>query len=65
VDYAAHAFDPEGHCIQLYYYMEQVGWDGRPRKASERRQVDAGNWPDTLEPLADTFMGEPLLGPWG
>ncbi len=65
IDYAAHVFDPDGHCIQLYYYMEQVGWDGRPRKASERRRVDSLHWPDTLEPLADTFMGEPILGPWG
>jgi hypothetical protein len=65
VDYAAYAFDPEGHCIQLYYYMEQVGWDGRPRAAAERRQVDPAEWPATLEPLADTFAGEPLLGPWG
>jgi len=65
IDYSAHAFDPDGHCIQLYYYMEQVGWDGRVRPKSERRQVDPGNWPDTLEPLSDTFGGEPFLGPWG
>ncbi len=65
MDYCAHAFDPEGHCIQLYYYMEQVGWDGRVRPKSERRQVDPGNWPDTLAPLSDTFGGEPFLGPWG
>jgi catechol 2,3-dioxygenase-like lactoylglutathione lyase family enzyme len=65
IDYSAHAFDPEGHCIQLYYYMEQVGWDGRVRPKSERRQVDPGNWPETLEPLSDTFGGEPFLGPWG
>jgi hypothetical protein len=65
IDYAAYAFDPEGHAIQLYYYMEQVGWEGRPRPAAERRGVDPSNWPDTLEPLADTFKGEPLLGPWG
>ena len=31
IDYAAYAFDPDGHCLELYYYMEQVGWDGRPR----------------------------------
>ena len=65
IDYSAHCFDPEGHCIQLYYYMEQVGWDGRVRPKSERRQVDPGKWPDTLEPLSDTFGGEPFLGPWG
>jgi catechol 2,3-dioxygenase-like lactoylglutathione lyase family enzyme len=65
IDYAAYAFDPEGHCIQLYYYMEQVGWDGRTRPPSERRHVDPSNWPEALEPLTDTFKGEPLLGPWG
>ena len=65
VDYAAWAFDPEGHCIQLYSYMEQVGWDGRTRPASQRRKVNPSRWPEVLEPMADTFMGEPLLGPWG
>ena len=65
IDYSAHCFDPEGHCIQLYYYMEQVGWDGRVRPKSERRQVDPNHWPEALEPLSDTFKGEPFLGPWG
>jgi catechol 2,3-dioxygenase-like lactoylglutathione lyase family enzyme len=65
IDFAAYAFDADGHAIQLYYYMEQVGWDGRPRPASSRRKVDAKNWPETLEPLSDTFHGEPMLGPWG
>lgn len=65
IDYAAYAFDPDGHAIQIYYYMEQVGWDGRPRNASERRKVDPAHWPEALEPLPDTFKGEPLLGPWG
>ena len=65
IDYAAYAFDPDGHCIQLYYYMEQVGWDGRPRPASERRSVDPTHWPEALEPVSDTFAGEPFLGPWG
>ena len=45
--------------------MEQVGWDGRVRPKSERRQVDPKDWPDTLEPLSDTFGREPFLGPWG
>ncbi len=65
IDYAAYAFDPDGHCIEFYYSMEQVGWDGRPRPAELRRTVDPTNWPATLEPLADTFSGEPFLGPWG
>jgi len=65
IDYSAHCFDPDGHCIQLYYYMEQVGWDGTPHPKSARRQVDPNNWPEALEPLPDTFKGEPYLGPWG
>jgi hypothetical protein len=65
IDYAAHAFDPEGHCILLYCYMEQIGWDGKPRPANLRRQVTPGVWPDKIEALADSFGGEPYLGPWG
>src|SRR5882757_7249191 len=36
IDYAAHVIMPDGHCIQLYHAMEQVGWDGKPRPASQR-----------------------------
>jgi len=39
VDYVAHAFDPDGHCVLLYYYMEQLGWDGRPRPRAQRRAL--------------------------
>ncbi|MBI2911419.1 MAG: VOC family protein [Chloroflexi bacterium] len=65
IDYSAYALDPDGHAIQLYYYMEQVGWDGRPRPRELRRQVQPSNWPERLEPLSDTYLGEPYLGPWG
>ena len=65
IDYSAFAIDPDGHALELYYYMEQVGWDGRPRPADLRRQVDNANWPDTLDPMEDTFLGEAFLGPWG
>ncbi|HWO72043.1 MAG TPA: VOC family protein [Dehalococcoidia bacterium] len=64
MDYVAHAWDPDGHCVQLYYYMEQVGWDGKPRPQSARRPVEAV-WPETVEALPDAYMGEPFLGPWG
>lgn len=63
IDYSAFVLDPDGHTIQLYYYMEQVGWDGRTR--ADRPHVDTQNWPDVLEPFADTFDGETLLGPLG
>jgi catechol 2,3-dioxygenase-like lactoylglutathione lyase family enzyme len=65
IDYALHVQDPDGHCLQLYYQMEQIGWDGRPRTAQQRRCVEPGVWPEALEPLSDTYQGEPFLGPWG
>jgi len=65
IDYAAHVFDPDGHCLQLYYYMEQLGWDGRPRPNEMRRKLSNGDWPEFLEPMSDTYQGEPYLGPWG
>ena len=65
IDYSAFVRDPDGHLIQLYSYMEQVGWDGRPRPADQRRRVGPGDWPDTIEPVSDSFMGEPFLGPLG
>src|SRR5262249_25525875 len=40
IDYSAFAIDPDGHAIQLYYNMEQVGWDGRPRPAGQRPKID-------------------------
>jgi len=64
IDYSAFALDPDGHCIQLYYYMEQVGWDGRVRTGAERRRVEAV-WPDTLEPLSDTYVDQVFQGPLG
>ena len=64
IDYTAFALDPDGHCIQLYYYMEQVGWDGRVRPAAQRRQVN-GQWPEALEPLSDTYVDQVFQGPLG
>ena len=64
IDYAAYAFDPDGHCLELYYYMEQLGWDGKPRPKELRRKVNPNHWPEMLEPLSDTFTGEPFIGPW-
>ena len=65
VDYVANAFDPEGHCISLYYYMEQVGWDGKHRPQEQRTLQQPGAWPATLEPHSDAYQGEAYLGPWG
>ena len=65
IDYAACVIDPDGHALELYCDMEQVGWDGRVRGSAERRKVAPGVWPDVLEPLSDTYMGEPFFGPLG
>ncbi|MER5181088.1 VOC family protein [Streptomyces sp. NPDC002896] len=65
IDYVVHAVDPEGHVMQLYYSMEQIGWDGAVRPAAERRPVEPGVWPETLEPLSDTYHGETFWGPIG
>jgi catechol 2,3-dioxygenase-like lactoylglutathione lyase family enzyme len=62
VDYAAHAIGPDGHCIALYHAMEQLGWDGRPRPASQRRRRDAP-WPQTLDGAPDTYIDQVLQGP--
>ena len=64
VDYAAFVLDPDGHCMMLYYYMEQIGWDGRPRPP-ELRRVTAPEWPDQLEPLSDTYVDQTFPGPLG
>jgi len=64
VDYAAYALDPDGTCIQLYYYMEQIGWDGKPRPPELRRPVSS-DWPEALEPLSDTYVDQTFQGPLG
>ena len=51
IDYAAYALDPDGHAVQLYYYMEQLGcrashaptkrggsrWPSGPRRSTRSR----------------------------
>ena len=64
IDYVAYAQDPDGHLIQLYYYMEQLGWEGKPRPTALRRAVSR-DWPETLEPLSDTYVDQVFQGPLG
>ena len=65
IDLAAHASDPDGHAIQLYCAMEQIGWDGKPRPKELRQPKPLSDWPATLEANSDVYAGEPFLGPWG
>lgn len=64
IDYAAHFVGPEGHCLQLYFDMERIGWNGEPRPAHARR-VPQKPWPQTLEPLSDTYADRRFQGPLG
>ena len=41
IDYAAHELDPDGHCIQLYHAMEQIGWDGKSRPHELHRRANS------------------------
>jgi catechol 2,3-dioxygenase-like lactoylglutathione lyase family enzyme len=65
IDYAATARDPDGHTIQLYYAMEQIGWDGKPKPKELRKPHKLADWPETLEDDNNAYLGEPFLGPWG
>jgi len=65
IDYAFTVTDPDGHALTLYFNIEQIGWDGKPRPAAQRPQVDPRNWPATIEAQSDTYEGETLLGPLG
>ena len=65
IDYAAQAFDPDGHCIQLYHAMEQIGWNSKPKPKELRRPRQLNEWPEVLDGDSDGYLGEPFLGPWG
>ncbi|HEY6824430.1 MAG TPA: VOC family protein, partial [Steroidobacteraceae bacterium] len=65
IDYCAFAIDRDGYAFQLYYYMEQVGWDGKPRPAQLRPKIDNSRWPESVAGVSDSFLGEPYLGPLG
>jgi catechol 2,3-dioxygenase-like lactoylglutathione lyase family enzyme len=61
IDYSAFAIDPDGHAIQLYYYMQQV----TPPSVASSASSGFESWPATVDPRPDTFAGEAYLGPWG
>ncbi len=57
--------DPDGNLVQLYWEMEQIGWDGKPRPANLRRSwnADPAGWPTEISSQSDSYMGEVFLGP--
>jgi catechol 2,3-dioxygenase-like lactoylglutathione lyase family enzyme len=65
IAYSAFAIDPDGHLVQLYHQMDQIGWDGQPRRTAIRPPAEHAAWPDTLDDTPDQFCGEQYLGPVG
>jgi catechol 2,3-dioxygenase-like lactoylglutathione lyase family enzyme len=65
IDYSAFAIDPDGHAVQLYYYMQQVGADGSGWGLHADGASSIAAWPATVPARPDTFSGEAFLGPWG
>ena len=63
IDYAAYAIDPEGHAIELYYYMENIGWQGTSQDVSKHTPID--QWPETITPFSDTYADQTYMGPLG
>jgi hypothetical protein len=65
IEYSATVRDPDGHTLQLYCAMEQIGWDGKakPRELRQARKLD--DWPETLDQSSNAYLGEPFFGPWG
>jgi catechol 2,3-dioxygenase-like lactoylglutathione lyase family enzyme len=65
IDFSATVRDPDGHTIQLYYAMEQIGWDGKPKPKEMRRSYSLSEWPESLAGDANAYLGEQFTGPWG
>jgi catechol 2,3-dioxygenase-like lactoylglutathione lyase family enzyme len=64
IEYSATVRDPDGHTIQLYYAMEQIGWDGKPKPRNLRQPRKLNEWPDVLDHDVNAYLGEPFSGPW-
>ena len=65
IDRALHVTDPEGNIVLLYYYMEQIGWDGRPSGTRQTDRTPFEAWPDTTDGRSDVFCDASLMGPLG
>lgn len=65
IEYSATVRDPDGHTLQLYYAMEQIGWQAQPRSKESRKPQKLSEWPEVLDVDPNAYLGEPYLGPWG
>jgi catechol 2,3-dioxygenase-like lactoylglutathione lyase family enzyme len=65
IDRALFFEDPQANRIMLYYYMEQIGWDGRPRPAEARvprEKRPVAEWPESIRAPSDVYTDPPLMG---
>ena len=65
IEYSATVRDPDGHTIQLYCAIEQIGWEGKPSPRELRKMRALDDWPESIDGAVDAYLGEPFLGPWG
>jgi catechol 2,3-dioxygenase-like lactoylglutathione lyase family enzyme len=64
IEYSATVRDPDGHTLQLYYAMEQIGWEGKPRPQNLRQPRKLSDWPESLDHDSNAYLGEAFSGPW-
>jgi catechol 2,3-dioxygenase-like lactoylglutathione lyase family enzyme len=60
IEFAAHVLDPDGHCLQLYFAMQQLATGGTPSMPGPFE-----TWPEQIDDRPEAYRGETFLGPWG
>ena len=65
IDRALFFEDPQANRIMLYYYMEQIGWDGRPRPAEARAPRETRPVAEWSEASRRLRMFTPTSRSWG
>lgn len=61
IQYAAHFQLDDTHRIQLYFAMDQLGWNGQPRPQAPL--PTGAIWPETLPSAPDTYADQIRQGP--
>ncbi|QIL79416.1 extradiol dioxygenase [Diaphorobacter sp. HDW4A] len=61
IQYAAHFMLDDMHRIELYFDMEQIGWNGQP--CPDTVPVPVNEWPETLTQTTSIFAGQIRQGP--
>jgi catechol 2,3-dioxygenase-like lactoylglutathione lyase family enzyme len=69
-NWAVYAYDPDGHRVELYYGMEQIGWQGKSKPASMYSHMPYQEFklperPEVEEVQAASDKGIDLLSGYG